>query len=296
VTKISVSAKSLMVVGIRSIGTTLSAVTTAAARCNGIQASRITVRPQGHPYNRYTEFSPNQLGAIQQAVTADAMFTIVDEGPGLSGSSFLSVAEALEHAGVLRENITLVSSHAPNADGLCSDDAARRWKRYRNIAVAGEARRPSEAQIFIGGGEWRTRLFADSAEWPATWTSFERLKYLTTADFSNGPRLYKFAGFGHYGDRVFEREQAIAAAGFGPSPRYEADGFVSYPWIEGRAMSAEAAGAILRISPAGIWYRSIQLGSITTDGGAQSRPTRSGSAHEFEIGAAGHRRRTYAAA
>ena len=235
--KISVPAKSLIVVGIRSIGTTLSAVTTAAARRNGIQASRITVRPQGHPYNRAMEFLSNQLAAIQQAIAVDAWFAIVDEGPGLSGSSFLSVAEALERAGVPRENITLVSSHAPNADGLCSDNAASRWQRYRNVAVAGESRRPSEAQVFIGGGGWRTRLFADRAAWPATWTSFERLKYLTAGD-SAEPRLYKFAGFGHYGDRVFEREQAIAAAGFGPLPRREADGFVSYPWMDGRAMSS----------------------------------------------------------
>ncbi|HEY1937509.1 MAG TPA: hypothetical protein VGJ33_06220 [Candidatus Angelobacter sp.] len=235
--KISVPAKSLMVVGIRSIGTTLSAVTTAAARRSGIQASRITVRPQGHPYNRAMEFLPKQLAAIQQAIAADARFAIVDEGPGLSGSSFLSVAEALERTGVLRENITLVSSHAPNADGLCSDNAESRWKRYRNVAVAGEARRPNEAQVFIGGGGWRTRLFANRAEWPATWISFERLKYLTAGDPAE-LRLYKFAGFGHYGDRVFEREQAVAAAGFGPLPRREADGFVSYPWMYGRAMSS----------------------------------------------------------
>ena len=50
--------------------------------------------------------------------------------------------------------------------------------------------------------------------------------------------MFKFAGLGHYGDVIFEREGKIAAAGFGPMPRAESDGFVSYPWIEGRPLSA----------------------------------------------------------
>ncbi|MFI5106348.1 MAG: hypothetical protein ACHP79_15605, partial [Terriglobales bacterium] len=55
--RIPVPGNSLMVVGIRTIGATLSAVTAASARLRGMQARRITVRPQGHPYNRRTEFS-----------------------------------------------------------------------------------------------------------------------------------------------------------------------------------------------------------------------------------------------
>ncbi len=50
--------------------------------------------------------------------------------------------------------------------------------------------------------------------------------------------MFKFAGLGHYGDVVSERERKVAAAGFGPMPRAESDGFVSYPWIEGRPLSA----------------------------------------------------------
>ncbi|HEV7523277.1 MAG TPA: hypothetical protein VGP89_19400, partial [Candidatus Angelobacter sp.] len=42
----------------------------------------------------------------------------------------------------------------------------------------------------------------------------------------------------HYGDVVSERERKVAAAGFGPMPRAESDGFVSYQWIEGRPLSA----------------------------------------------------------
>jgi hypothetical protein len=232
--RISFSSKNLVVAGIRSIGTTLSAVTAAAARARGMEAQRFTVRPQGHPYNRRTEFSSERLGIVENAIAAGNNFLIVDEGPGLSGSSFLSVAEALERAGVSADKIILISSHQPNADALCSQDAAERWKRYRCVPVNAEARKPAEAVKFIGGGEWRSRFFA-TADWPATWTSFERLKYLSE---ETKPRLHKFAGLGHYGENVFTRELKVAEAGFGPSPRKEIHGFVSYPLMNGRALSA----------------------------------------------------------
>src|ERR1051326_8126640 len=90
----------IVVIGIRSIGTTLSAVTAAAARLRGLNVVRMTVRPVGHPYNRQTEFSPRQRAIIQNAIACGASFLIVDEGPGLSGSSFLSVAETLQRMGV----------------------------------------------------------------------------------------------------------------------------------------------------------------------------------------------------
>jgi hypothetical protein len=230
----------LLVVGIRSIGTTLSAAMAAAARRQGRKIDRLTVRPQGHPYNRSAEFSARQLAAIDQYASCGATFAVVDEGPGLSGSSFLAVAEALERAGAPREKIVLVSSHSPNVDALCANDAARRWRRFRCVAVSGEVRWPAEEVDFIGGGKWRSRAFASEAEWPAIWTSFERLKYVASnADKKDDePRLYKFAGLGHYGDDVYERELKVADAGFGPMPRQESDGFVSYPYVNGRSLSA----------------------------------------------------------
>lgn len=227
----------LLVVGIRSIGTTLSAVMAVAARRQGRKIERLTVRPQGHPYNRSAEFSARQLAAIDQYASCGATFAVVDEGPGLSGSSFLAVAEAMERAGVPREKIVLVSSHAPNVDALCAADAARRWRRFRCVAVSGEVRRPLQAVDFIGGGKWRHRAFASEREWPAVWTSFERLKYLSSAE-EKALRLYKFTGLGHYGDEVYERELKVAAAGFGPMPRRESDGFASYPWIDGQSLAA----------------------------------------------------------
>jgi adenine/guanine phosphoribosyltransferase-like PRPP-binding protein len=227
----------LLVVGIRSIGTTLSAVTAVAACARGIVAKRFTVRPQGHPYNRTAEFTAEQMTAVRNAVSCGANFAVVDEGPGSSGSSFLAVAEALEQAGAPLEKIVLVSGHAPNLDALCAENAARRWQRLRCIPVAGEARRPAEAVDFIGGGQWRSGMFASESEWPASWTGFERLKYLSSAAHDER-RFFKFAGLGHYGEAVLEREQKVAAAGFGLMPRAESDGFISYSYINGRPLAA----------------------------------------------------------
>src|SRR3954452_17916011 len=49
------------VIGIRSIGTTLSALVQAALQATGLHAQRTTVRPAGHPYDRRTEFTAEQL-------------------------------------------------------------------------------------------------------------------------------------------------------------------------------------------------------------------------------------------
>jgi hypothetical protein len=228
--------ESVFVIGIRSIGTTLSAVTAAAARQRGVKATRITVRPSGHPYDRETQFPPAERRLIQEAAAGGARFLVVDEGPGLSGSTFLSVAEALEAAGVPASRIILFCGHEPDVNALCAANAAARWKRYRSVAAAGgEPRRPAEAVTFIGAGGWR-KIFEREAEWLESWTSMERVKYLSTGE---RPRLFKFTGFGHYGERVLEREQAAAAAGFGPEPQRESDGFVSYPWLAARPMHSQ---------------------------------------------------------
>jgi hypothetical protein len=170
-------------------------------------------------------------------MNSDADFWIVDEGPGLSGSSFLSVAEALCRRGVNQDRITLLCGHQPEFDILCADDGPRRARRFHWLPVSSEPRKPEGAKLFVGGGQWRSLLLPDGSAWPASWISLERLKYLGP---SHGQRrLFKFLGLGHYREAVFEREQQIADAGFGISPQPEDHGFASYAWISGRPMSPE---------------------------------------------------------
>ena len=225
----------VIVVGIRSIGATLSAVTAAACRLRGSDVKRLTVRPGGHPYNRRTAFSQSDLRIIQSGLDRGAEFLVVDEGPGLSGSSFLSVAEALEGAGIQPHKIVLLCGHEPNPDALCSANAAQRWRRFRSLPMSPDARRPGGSGIFAGAGEWRSRFFPSQSLWPPAWTSMERLKYISEGNGSG--RLFKFEGLGHYGGRVLERQQLLVAGGFGASARAESDGFVSYPLIARRPMT-----------------------------------------------------------
>ena len=224
-----------LVIGIRSIGATLSAVTTAALRARGVHAERTTIRPKGHPYNRHAELSPQQVALVKNYAAADANFLIVDEGPGLSGSSFLSVADALTGVGVPAEKITLICSHEPQIDRLCAENASRRWRQFRAVAVCAETRQPAAAEVWAGGGEWRSYLLPEERSWPASWLTFERAKYLSQGAEA---RIFKFLGFGHYGSEVAQRETKIAAAGFGPAPAIEDAGFGSYDFIGGRPMSA----------------------------------------------------------
>jgi hypothetical protein len=226
----------IAVIGIRSIGTTLSAVVVAAAGKEGKKADRITVRPHGHPYNRELRLALAEAAFVDRHMSAGSHFIIVDEGPGLSGSSFLAVAEALLTAGVPREKVTLLCGHQPDFDSLRAENAPHRARQFRWLAVDREPHRPDGAGTFIGGGEWRRLLLHQESAWPAVWISFERLKYRSSS--SGACRFYKFLGLGHYGQAVFEREQRVAEAGFGPEPRAEQHGFVSYPLLQGRPMSS----------------------------------------------------------
>src|ERR1051326_1366049 len=95
VDSLDICGRPVFVVGLRTIGATLSAVVAAAARRRTAHVERITVRPSGHPFDRRTEFAAEQRRQIEDAAARRALFVVVDEGPGLSGSSLMSVAEAL---------------------------------------------------------------------------------------------------------------------------------------------------------------------------------------------------------
>lgn len=211
----------VLVAGIRSIGTTLSAVACAALRRKGIEASRITVRPIGSPYDRRLDLDETQRAAVEAADDV----VVVDEGPGLSGSTFLATAEAVERAGVPTSRITIVCSHAPSLDRLVAHDARSRWERFRTVVAPPDAHVRFDGYD-LSGGAWRARRWADESRWPAVFAQAERRKLLACG------RLYKFEGIGPPGEAVRARADTLAEHGFAPRPRDEGDGWVSYPWLE----------------------------------------------------------------
>lgn len=227
------------VVGIRSIGTTLSAVTVAALRRHGIRAERVTVRPVGHPYDRRVALTPREHRWVQDGLAEGARFWVVDEGPGLSGSSFLAAGDALASAGAPRDHIVFLGSRAPDPDALLAPDGARRWRSFRSARVEGGARPLGGVGEPLGGGAWRRHVYDDEARWPASWTTLERLKFLSC----DGSRMLKFEGMGRHGAECLERARAIAEAGFGPEPRDEGEGFLSTPRLASPPLRAEDLSA-----------------------------------------------------
>jgi hypothetical protein len=225
------------VIGVRSIGTTLSAVVTAALRRRGVRADRITVRPAGHPYDRRTQFTPEQLQWIARHRSHSAEFIATDEGPGMSGSSFLSVGDALLGAGVERSRILFLCSREPDPGDLRAPDAAERWPAFRSLHASPNRHLPVGAKLYIGAGEWRRNVFALETHWPASWIHMERLKFLT----ADRKLLYKFEGFGRFGAEVHERARLLGEAGFSPAPHDYIEGFGCYPLLEAHPLMAGAA-------------------------------------------------------
>lgn len=122
----------VVVIGIRSIGTTLGAVVAETIRARSGQTRKVesfTVRPQGHPYDRRCSFSDSQQKIIRECGPT-ARFLVVDEGPGLSGSSFLSVGEALVNLGVDHSQILFLCSREPKPERLVSPNGTARWRRF----------------------------------------------------------------------------------------------------------------------------------------------------------------------
>jgi hypothetical protein len=222
-------------IGIRSIGTTLSAVCAAALKDAGRAASRITVRPTGHPYSRQTEFTVQQIRWIDEQLATPAQFLIVDEGPGRSGSTFLSVAEALIRAGVPNARIIILGSRQPDPESLCANNAAARWKAFRFIPTTPSVNSRFEGCTYIGGGDWRSFMFSNVADWPESWTQMERLKFLS----SDGKSFFKFEGMGSHGADVRERAFVLADAGLSPAVTDAGGGFLEYERLNGPVLRVQ---------------------------------------------------------
>lgn len=198
------------ILGVRSIGTSLSAVVRALFAETNPDVQRITVRPHGHPYDRQLELSPEQKDWIH--VSPHAFFVVVDEGPGLSGSSFLSVAEAIRQCGIPADQIVLIGSRYPDVTQMRAPNAATRWPQFQFLAADPAPLLPQNAHTDLSGGLWRQLFCNDRPDQPAAWTQLEPAKYMS----ADHQRLYKFHGFGHFGEQIAQRSRLAADAGFAP--------------------------------------------------------------------------------
>jgi hypothetical protein len=221
------------VLGIRSIGLTLSAVACAALEQRGIACRRTSVRPSGHPYDRRLEASPRLRHWVGEG---EGEFLVVDEGPGISGSSFLAVAEALETCGVSRERIHMVGSREiVVANTLLAPDAARRWPRFSFHAVLAAPLPPDQAGEVLTPGIWQSSFRRGDCAPFSSWTALEPAMFLSRDRQST----FCFAGFGHYGEAVCARARLAAVAGFAPPHLGSCRGFRQSAVVPGKTSSRQ---------------------------------------------------------
>ena len=231
--------RTMDVVGVRSIGTTLAAMVAAAI---GTPCPE-TVRPTGHPFDRQLAFA----GGERLGLRPNAELAIVDEGPGLSGSSIVAVAKAAAAQGVTPDHIHVFPSHGNGPGPKASVEAQHFWNTARthvrsfdDLAFGSDDRRhvaswvtdligePTGAIRDISGGVWRGLRPGDPADWPPVHPWQERRKFLV--ETASGTWLLKFAGLGRTGLEKFALAQALGAAGFSPPPLAFRHGFIVERW------------------------------------------------------------------
>jgi hypothetical protein len=232
--------------GLRSIGTSLSAVVAATLEAEGCPVRSHTLRPRGHPFARGPALGGALTARLREEVDR-AHFLIVDEGPGLSGSSFAGVAEALAKLGVPDGRIVLLPSWETDGRQLRSELARRRWARPRQFvttfgptwpAPSPPAHLPAHAELTdLSAGRWRHHLLPRGRPWPAVHPQHERRK------LAAGGRWAAFAGLGRFGARTLELQAALGDAGFSPSPLALDQGMLVREMVRGAPLTSSQVDA-----------------------------------------------------
>lgn len=226
------------VIGIRSIGTSLAGFVAAAV---GSTRLPYTVRPTGHPFARLLHVG-ERLESALLAQAARTHYLVVDEGPGMSGTSFLAVARFLLARGVPEDRITLLPSHAGPPGARSNDEGRALYARLRKSVVSLEevfdaatlgrwfvehTGELSEPPRDVAGGRWRALVYPHPRRWPASHVRDERRKYLLSGDET---WLMKFVGLGACGEELAARARTLSRGGFTPEFEAYRHGFMLSRW------------------------------------------------------------------
>jgi hypothetical protein len=250
------STRTVAVIGLRSIGTTLSAVVAETMRMEGWRVRRVTVRPRGHPYQRSVDLQAEAIRDLEFAI-------VVDEGPGRSGSSMAAVAQALVAHGFPRERVTFFPAHEQEPGPEASAQVRQCWKETERCVtdlrevcwngcnlmqrLAEHASVQFKAEVAathdLSAGKWRLRAFAAHEDWPAVSIPFERMKVLQ--ELADGRKLvWKFEGFLAVRRDLEPTPRSLPQSGKPKRgtilrvPRLDRfHGFSAFPWVEGRRLS-----------------------------------------------------------
>src|SRR5690242_5094392 len=215
-------------IGVRSIGTSLAAVVTAALEELGRDVLSLTVRPHGHPFDRRPRLGDAIVAMLRERQSS--VFLLVDEGPGISGSSLAGAARALTDLGVEEDHIVLLPSWRTDGSALRSAEARARWRRHPQFTATFEEVCTGRLRAIVPGytlqdlsaGAWRSVLLQPGRALPAVQPQHERRKYAARpcapSDSAGGELILRFAGLGAFGEPKRARAEALAGAGFGAPP------------------------------------------------------------------------------
>lgn len=235
------------VIGIRSIGIGLAAIT-----ANTVAAPfLISVRPTGPPFQRVVRLPAR---TAQELRRMEGIVAVADEGPGLSGSSFAAVSDALSVAGVAVERQCFLPSHAGQPGPAAGEKVRAIWAQVpRHPAMADPV---WEAHSSLGSlTDWCSDLTGSPTapltdlgpSWPPPSAraprvpAFERRKFLLRTE--RGTFLLRFAGLGRYGTETLRRALWLSRAGWIPEVLGLRHGFLVERWIgDARALSEDEAG------------------------------------------------------
>jgi hypothetical protein len=223
-------------IGIRSIGTGLSAVVGAALECTGVPVTLYSVRPRGHPFDRVVSLD-SDLERAWRTAPPGAYFLVVDEGPGLSGSSFAAVVRVIEGLGIPADRVILFPSWNPDGASFRSESARTVWRNHRRFCRSADdltpALAPRREGIDLSAGSWREAFCGEPHSWPAAQPQHERSKRW----LPDSGTIVRFAGLGRYGRARQERAEVLAGAGLGAPPRQLTHGYLALEFIPGRVCS-----------------------------------------------------------
>lgn len=221
------------VIGLRSIGTGLACMAGAALGA----PPPFTLRPTGDPFARELRLSDHFAAALLEG---EAHYVVVDEGPGLSGSSFGTVADWLEDHGVAPDRIAFLPGHDGELGSRAANRHRQRWSSIQRPVITLDEPRWEQLEPLIGsiercrdisGGGWRPLWSAAEADWPAIDPMWERRKFL--ARTGSGEWLIKFAGLGRIGEARLALAQQLAERGATHEPIGLVDGWLVSRWYAG---------------------------------------------------------------
>jgi len=223
----------VVVIGLRTIGSALAAVVSAALLARGHIVRLLTLRPRGRPEDRYYAVARELEATLRHS---GACFIVADEGPGLSGSSFGGAVSWLRQLGIPGARISLFPSWDPPADRLSHTVVSRDWDRWEKYP-AGATSVPGMALQELSAGRWRA-VFPPARPVPV-WPQQERAKYLS----GDGRHVLKFEGLGAFGDAAFDRARFLAQADFAPAVVREGGGWLRFERIRCRPLINAGARA-----------------------------------------------------